>query len=178
MTTDSHPAFIDFEASSLDLIASYPIEVGLCMPDGTLHSWLIAPHVLWQDWSDSAERIHGISRATLEAEGSSVRDVAHHLNELLPHQVFCDAWTFDSFWLHRLFRAAKVRPEFQLESISMLLNTQQVREWSAVRQEVIVELGLPVHRAANDALILHKTWERIRPEDNAPLPSTDHSHQA
>ncbi|WP_236744501.1 hypothetical protein [Marinobacter similis] len=59
----------------------------------------------------------------------------------------------------------------------MLLNTQQVREWSAVRQEVIVELGLPVHRAANDALILHKTWERIRPEDNAPLPSTDHSHQ-
>lgn len=177
MTTDSHPAFIDFEASSLDLIASYPIEVGLCMPDGTLHSWLIAPHVLWQDWSDSAERIHGISRATLEAEGSSVRDVAHHLNELLPNQVFCDAWTFDSFWLHRLFRAAKIRPEFQLESISMLLNTQQVREWSIVRQEVIVELGLPVHRAANDALILHKTWERIRPEDNAPLPSTDHSHQ-
>ncbi|MCK2148436.1 hypothetical protein MYE70_05095 [Marinobacter alexandrii] len=178
MTTDSHPAFIDFEASSLDLIASYPIEVGLCMPDSTLHSWLIAPHVLWQDWSDSAERIHGISRATLEAEGTSVRDVAHHLNELLPEQVFCDAWTFDSFWLHRLFRAAKVRPEFQLESISTLLDTQQVREWSAVRQEVIVELGLPVHRAANDALILHKTWERIRPEDSAPLPSADHSHQA
>lgn len=178
MTTNSHPAFIDFEASSLDLIASYPIEVGLCMPDGTLHSWLIAPHVLWQDWSDSAERIHGISRATLDAEGASVRDVAHHLNELLPSQVFCDAWTFDSFWLHRLFRAAKVRPEFQLESISMLLNTQQVREWSGVRQEVIVELGLPVHRAANDALILHKTWERISPEGNAPLPSTDHSHQA
>lgn len=178
MTTDSQPAFIDFEASSLDLIASYPIEVGLCMPDGTLHSWLIAPHVLWQDWSDSAERIHGISRTTLEAEGASVQEVAHRLNALLPEQVFCDAWTFDSFWLHRLFRAAKVRPEFQLESISMLLNTQQVRKWSAVRQDVIVELGLPVHRAANDALILHKTWERISSEDSAPLPSKDPSHQA
>lgn len=163
MTTDIRPAFIDFEASSLDLIASYPIEVGICMPDGTLHSWLIAPHVLWQDWSESAERIHGISRATLENEGSSVREVALHLNEILPGQVFCDAWTFDSFWLHRLFRAARVRPDFQLESISMLLDTPQVREWSGVRQQVITELGLPVHRAANDALILHKTWEKIRP---------------
>lgn len=177
MTTDSHPAFIDFEASSLDLIASYPIEVGICMPDGTLHSWLIAPHVLWQDWSESAERIHGISRSTLDAEGSPVREVAHHLNELLPEHVFCDAWTFDSFWLHRLFRAAGVRPEFQLESISMLLNTQQVREWSGVRQQVINELGLPVHRAANDALILHKTWEKLRPQDRISAPSTGHSHQ-
>ncbi len=175
MTTDSCPAFIDFEASSLDLIASYPIEVGLCMPDGTLHSWLIAPHVLWQDWSESAERIHGISRSTLEAEGTSVREVAHHLNELLPGQVFCDAWTFDSFWLHRLFRAARVRPDFQLESISMLLNTQQVRDWSAIRQQVIHELGLPVHRAANDALILHRTWERISAQGAEPRPSTGHS---
>lgn len=177
MTTDSRPAFIDFEASSLDLIASYPIEVGLCMPDGTLHSWLIAPHVLWQDWSESAEQIHGISRTTLEAEGTPVREVAHHLNELLPNQVFCDAWTFDSFWLHRLFRAARVRPDFQLESISMLLSTQQVREWSGVRQEIIAELGLPVHRAANDALILHKTWERIRPEGAESLSTSSHSHQ-
>ena len=168
MTIDSRPAFIDFEASSLDLIASYPIEVGICMPDGNLFSWLIAPHVLWQDWSESAERIHGISRLTLEAEGSSVREVALHLNELLPDQVFCDAWTFDSFWLHRLFRAAGVRPDFQLESISMLLDAPQVQKWSGVRQQVIAELGLPVHRAANDALILHKTWETLRTERGEP----------
>ncbi len=44
MQPDSCPAFIDFEASSLDLIASYPIEVGLCLPDGALHSWLIRPN--------------------------------------------------------------------------------------------------------------------------------------
>lgn len=159
--TTTRPAFIDFEASSLDLIASYPIEVGICMPDGTLHSWLICPHVLWQDWSDSAEQIHGITRETLEAEGTPVSEVAQALNELLPDQVFCDAWTFDSFWLHRLFRAARIRPQFQLESISVLLNARQVRQWSAMRQQVIGELGLPVHRAANDALILHKTWERM-----------------
>jgi len=161
MNSDSSPAFIDFEASSLDLIASYPIEVGVCMPDGSLHSWLIQPHVLWQDWSESAETIHGISRARLEQEGTQVSEVARALNRLLPEQIFCDAWTFDSFWLHRLFRAAGETPEFQLESVSMLLNPAQVRQWSNTRQQVIADLGLPVHRAANDALILHKTWERV-----------------
>ncbi|AOY89337.1 hypothetical protein BKP64_14805 [Marinobacter salinus] len=177
MTTDIRPAFIDFEASSLDLIASYPIEVGICMPDGELHSWLISPHVLWQDWSESAERIHGISRQTLETDGQAVSEVAHSLNELLPEQVFCDAWTFDSFWLHRLFRAARVRPEFQLESISMLLNPQQIRKWSALRQQVIADLGLPVHRAANDALILHKTWKQLLQQDKQSPAVQGHSHQ-
>lgn len=176
--TTIQPAFIDFEASSLDLIASYPIEVGICMPDGTLHSWLISPHVLWQDWSQSAEQIHGISRETLEADGIAVSEVASALNELLPEQVFCDAWTFDSFWLHRLFKAARITPTFQLESISALLDTRQVREWSALRQQVITELGLPVHRAANDALILHKTWERIAPNQDELAPLTGQTRQA
>lgn len=161
MTITSYPAFIDFEASSLDLIASYPIEVGICMPDGKLHSWLIQPHVLWLDWSESAEKVHGISRHRLEKEGTPIPEVVAGLNELLTGQIFCDAWTFDSFWLHRLFKTANVRPQFQLESISMLLDAEQIRHWSEFRQGVIGKLGLPVHRAANDAMILHKTWEEI-----------------
>ncbi|MFL1466935.1 hypothetical protein ACQUWM_13210 [Marinobacter sp. DUT-3] len=178
MNSETRPAFIDFEASSLDLIASYPIEVGICLPDGQLHSWLIRPHVLWQDWSESAERIHGIDRSTLENEGTPVTEVAHSLNELLPDQVFCDAWTFDSFWLHRLYRVAGVQPAFQLESISMLLNSVQVRHWSAIRQDVINQLGLPVHRAANDALILHKTWEQIDLDAGGVQTVPGQSHQA
>lgn len=174
MNSETRPAFIDFEASSLDLIASYPIEVGICLPDGQLHSWLIRPHVLWQDWSESAEQIHGIDRETLKAEGIPVAEVAHDLNKLLPDLVFCDAWTFDSFWLHRLFRVAGIQPAFQLESISMLLNSVQVRHWSAIRQEVINQLGLPVHRAANDALILHRTWEQISLTSGEPQLLPDH----
>ncbi|WP_189572919.1 3'-5' exonuclease [Marinobacter zhanjiangensis] len=171
MTQLTAPAFIDFEASSLDLIASYPIEVGLCLPNGELHSWLIRPHVLWHDWSDSAQAIHGISRDTLVEEGLSVSQVAHHLNELLHGEVFCDAWTFDSFWLHRLYRAANMRPSFQLESVSMLLSPAQVQHWSATRHKVIDDLGLPVHRAANDARILHTTWCQVTagtPDEQRP----------
>ncbi|MFO8141088.1 MAG: hypothetical protein R6T87_04210 [Marinobacter sp.] len=170
MTSNNSPAFIDFEASSLDLISSYPIEVGVCMPDGALHSWLICPHVLWRDWSESAETIHGISRSSLEQKGMAVSDVAKQLNELQLDQVFCDAWTFDSFWLHRLFRAAGETPTFQLESVSMLLNPAQVRQWSGIRRRVIADLGLPVHRAANDALILHKIWEKVMCPGEAAVP--------
>lgn len=167
MITKLRPAFIDFEASSLDLISSYPIEVGVCMPDKTLHSWLIAPHVLWQDWSESAERIHGIPRARILAEGDAITEVAHHLNQLLSGQVFCDAWTFDSFWLYRLFRAAGMKPGFQLESVAVLLDSRQIKQWPSARQQVISDLGLPVHRAANDALILQKTWEYVSASEYA-----------
>ena len=162
VNTTPSPAFIDFEASSLDLITSYPIEVGLCLADGVQKSWLICPYALWHDWSASAEQLHGIARETLKQEGIQVREVAQQLNALLAGKsIFCDAWTYDSFWLHRLFRAAQLEPDFQLESISALLNPQQVQQWSAIRKQAIHFLGLPVHRAANDALILRETWLRL-----------------
>ncbi|MEX0603313.1 MAG: hypothetical protein WD623_03900 [Marinobacter sp.] len=167
MTVQTIPAFIDFEASSLDLITSYPIEVGVCLPDGSLHSWLIRPHVLWLDWSESAELVHGIARTTLEREGLEISEVTHTLNELLTGQVFCDAWTFDSFWLHRLYKAANMKPSFQLESVSMLLSAPEVQRWANMRQHIISELGLPIHRAANDALILQRTWQEVTLESRS-----------
>lgn len=162
MNSPLQPVFIDFEASSLDLISSYPIEVGICLPDSTTHSWLIKPHVLWKDWSDSAENIHGISRAQLLEEGIEVRDVVNQMNNLLSGDIFCDAWTFDSFWMHRLFKAAKAKPVFHLDSISMLLNSEQINQWQSVRLEVINEMKIVTHRAANDALILQETWKRLQ----------------
>ncbi len=162
MNASSQPVFIDFEASSLSLIDSFPIEVGICLPDSSTHSWLIKPHVLWKDWSESAEQIHGIAREQLIEEGMEVREVAHQLNELLTDDVFCDAWTFDSFWLHRLFKAANNKPTFHLDSISMLLNSKQINQWQSVRESVIKEMGIVTHRAANDAMILHETWKRLQ----------------
>lgn len=156
-----HPSFIDFEASSLDLVASYPIEVGICLGNGEVESWLIKPHVLWKDWSERSARIHGIDRDQLEAEGKEVHEVAQALNETLSGVVYCDAWTFDSFWLHRLFKAAQLKPSFQLDSIASLLSDSQVQCWQDVHKTVIEEMKLVRHRAENDALILHKTWIRV-----------------
>lgn len=160
-TPDTQPAFIDFEASSLDLVASYPIEVGVCLGDGRIDSWLIRPYVLWQDWSESAQQVHGISQESLLQEGLEVSQVVERLDELLPDVVYCDAWTFDSFWLHRLYRAIGKRPCFQLESVSTLLSPEQCASWAEIRLAVIQDLGISTHRAANDAQILHETWRRV-----------------
>jgi len=155
------PIFLDFEASSLDLISSYPIEVGVCLPDGSTKSWLIKPHVLWRDWSEKAARVHGISKETLEEEGLEISEVVKELNQLLSGQVYCDAWAFDSFWMHRLFKTAKTKPNFELDSITSILDATQIDQWQDIRQEVIESLDMVRHRAANDAYILHKTWQRI-----------------
>lgn len=159
--TDTQPTFIDFEASSLDLVASYPIEVGICLPSGEVKSWMIKPHVLWKDWSASAQRIHGIERDELVSKGMDLDIVCQKLNQTLTGMVYCDAWTFDCFWLHRLFKSGGMKPSFQLESISALLDQEQRERWQPTREIVIRELGLSVHRAANDAIILHETWKRL-----------------
>jgi len=160
--TNEFPIFIDFEASSLDLIMSYPIEVGICLANGEVHSWLIKPHVIWQDWSLKAARIHGISQEELQENGTDIQEVAEKLNVLLAgKELYCDAWTFDSFWLHRLYKAAKMKPSFHLESISVLLNEDQVSHWQDVHDKAIAEVNLVRHRAANDAVILHETWKRL-----------------
>ena len=161
MPSNKSPVFIDFEASSLDLLSSYPIEVGVCLADGNTKSWLIKPHVLWKDWSEKAARIHGISKDQLEQEGKEISLVVRELNELLDGDVYCDAWAFDSFWLHRLFKAGKCKPNFQLDSLSSILDEEQINQWQDIRAEVIDELQLVRHRAANDAYILHKTWQKL-----------------
>lgn len=155
------PCFLDFEASSLDLISSYPIEVGICLSGGTTHSWLLKPAPLWRDWSEEAAAIHGISRDRLEREGHSVIEVAHALNDIIPGIAICDALTYDSFWLYQLFKAAKISHRFELESLGSLLSQQQINNWAVTRRRIIMETGLITHRAGNDARILHKTWKRI-----------------
>ena len=160
--TNTDPIFVDFEASSLDLVVSYPIEVGICLPDGTTKSWLIKPHILWQDWSDKAASIHGISREELNDNGFEISRVVRELNELISGTVYCDAWTFDSFWLHRLFKTAKTKANFELDSVSSLLTPSQVEHWQDIHDEVIAELNLVRHRAENDAIILHETYKRLK----------------
>src|SRR5690606_26100006 len=113
-------------------------------------------------WSSSAEAIHGISRQQLLDEGLEVRTVAHYLNECLGGYVYSDAWTFDSFWLHRLFKAARMEAGFGLESVSLLLTPAQLNAWQDCRRQVIEQFALTAHRAANDARILHETWKFLQ----------------
>ena len=98
--------FLDFEASSLS-DDGYPIEVGWVFEDGRSESHLIKPAPQWIDWDPSAEALHRISRATLEACGVPHDVVAHRLlSTLSEHVVYASAPSWDGKWLSVLFRAA------------------------------------------------------------------------
>ncbi|TFI57006.1 transcriptional regulator [Sphingomonas parva] len=100
--------FIDFEASSLGK-TGYPIEVGWAAEDGTSENHLIRPAPQWTDWDAESERIHGISRATLEAQGEPHDQVARRVLEALSgHALFASAPSWDGKWLSALFRAAGI----------------------------------------------------------------------
>jgi hypothetical protein len=178
--------FLDFEASSL-ADDSYPIEVGWVFEDGRSESHLIKPAPQWVNWDPSAEAIHHVSRARLEAEGSSHDVVAHRLlNTLRHHVVYASAPSWDGKWLSVLFRAAgiprhamrlKDSDEVYAEAAMEALSASMPPEVARARAADIVERVLkaatqrPVrHRALADAEEQRQIWLEIR-----RLAQKDHS---
>lgn len=156
------PIVLDIEASGFGS-GSYPIEIGVAMPDGALHVWLIKPMEDWTHWQESAEQIHGISRAQLLLEGFSPRQVADELNELLEGKtVYSDGWGVDRTWLALMFYEAGVLQGFKLDSIYGLLREFELDKWSAQRDEVLKLTGLVPHRAGTDALVIQQTYVHLR----------------
>ena len=117
---------IDFEASGLD--NSHPIEFAFVLPDGTSQSYLIRPEHEWTHWDDEAERIHGITRGQLFAEGRPAADVAHRAAAILGESgtiVVSDAPAWDSAWLGVLLSTLPLPPRIQVWS-----------HWHALSQEL------------------------------------------
>lgn len=98
--------FLDFEASSL-ADDSYPIEVGWVFEHGAGEAHLIRPAPAWRDWDPSAEAVHRITRAQLQAEGEPHEAVAARMLDVLAgHQLFATAPSWDGKWLSVLLRGA------------------------------------------------------------------------
>jgi len=156
------PAIIDLEASGFGR-GSYPIEVGVALPNGEIHAILIKPAPSWTHWDEQAESIHGISRDYLNENGKTVRETAIFLNDLLSGMtLYSDAWSFDSSWLGRLFDEAEIVQRFKLDTITRLLNEQELADWSDIKDRVAGELGLALHRAANDVKLLRETFTKVK----------------
>ncbi|SEI50438.1 hypothetical protein SAMN05421831_10360 [Allopseudospirillum japonicum] len=163
--TDSSPSttlpyIIDVEASGFGR-GSYPIEIGIARPDGSLAAWLIRPEPDWQHWDPSAQEIHGISRNQLVQEGLPVAQVADALNEELRGQtVYSDSWGFDSSWIALLFYHAHRLQGFKIDALTKLLSEQQTQAWGQMKHQVIQELKITRHRASSDAHMLQHTFKR------------------
>jgi hypothetical protein len=109
---------LDFEASGTDP-RGYPIEVAIAdVTTGDTREWLIAPTTAWLEtgvWEAEAEAVHGIALAEIIAHGRGVGEVAA---ELTAHTrgatVLSDAPSFDTKWLHDLYRSTGAEPPFIL----------------------------------------------------------------
>ncbi|MFG6160659.1 hypothetical protein ACGTNG_17830 [Halomonas sp. 1390] len=142
--------FLDVEASGLYKPDSFPIEIGWADTLGNSDDFLIYPIDTWFHWDKHAEALHGITHAQLLEEGISVIDAACRLNDMLGvERVYCDAWSFDGFWLDRLFKAAGMSPSFLLADVFELygvLGAELAGEMVRKLREVPA-----THRAQEDA---------------------------
>lgn len=154
------PIVIDIEASGFGE-GSYPIEVGLVMPNGTAHCYLIQPYKEWIHWEDEAEKLHGLTRQTVVRFGMDGGYVAKQLNKHLEGKtIYTDAWSYDNSWLALLYDRSGVMQRFKLEHLAKITSEEQMGIWDKARDQVIDESGLKRHRASADARIIQSTWLR------------------
>jgi len=166
------PTIIDIEASGFGR-HSYPIEVGVVLPDRQCLCYLIRPATHWTHWDRKAEAIHGISRQLLLERGEPPEQVAERLNRLLEgRKVYTDAWAHDISWIGKLYELTGITQRFSLESLRRLITEAQIALWNPTKAAVIAELKLTRHRASTDAMILQETYRRLcqqERDDAVPL---------
>jgi hypothetical protein len=154
------PAIIDIEASGFGR-DSYPIEVGVVLPDRRSFCHIIRPAAHWTMWDKGAEAVHGISRRLLLEKGRPPAEVADTLNRLLGGRtLYTDAWGHDISWIGKLYELAGLPQRFTLDSLRSLISERQVALWHPTKEQVILELNLTRHRASTDAMILQETFRR------------------
>ncbi len=155
------PCVLDIEASGFGR-RSYPIEVGYALPDGRCRCMLVRPAGGWTHWDAAAERMHGISLATLMTHGRAPREVAAELNaDLVGQTVYCDGWAHDYTWLATLFEEAGNQPAFRLESVNALLGEEPLSRLDQARRAALASMGLQRHRASNDARALQQALAQV-----------------
>ena len=153
--------FLDFEASSLGK-HGFPIEVGWAAEDGSGAGALIRPAPGWEEWSEEAEGIHGISRERLLREGEQHGALARRMVAALSgHALYASAPSWDGQWLSKLLRAAGL-PRHTLR----VRDTDEVQERTADR--VLAASGVP--EAARPALV-REIVEAVRAEYGGVAPA-------
>lgn len=163
-------AFVDFEASGLDLTHSYPIQVAWSEPAGFVEAYYIRPVESWTYWDNQAEvEVHEISRKYLYRAGRDVKWVAQRLNAALAGRVACwDGGQWDRFWCDRLFAAADRERDFDIVDYQEPVLPPDV---AARILMVAREQAGPAHDAGNDVryLLLYQELAR-RYDESASVP--------
>lgn len=156
------PPILDIEASGFGL-GSYPIEVGVIMPDGRSWCSLVKPEPGWQHWDPNAAAVHRIEREQLLQHGRSPAEVAAALNDWLRGMVvYSDAWAHDYTWLNKLYDVADSVPSFRLDNLRALLTDAEAARWHELKTSIAKRASLTRHRASSDARLLQMTLVALK----------------
>lgn len=154
------PAIIDVEASGFGP-GSYPIEIGIALPNGATHCFLIKPLPEWTHWDQEQVSIHQIQHSILTTHGKPAEEVAVAINDLLRGQmVYSERWGMVTTWISQLYYAARVPQMFMLESLRSLIHENIIDSWENQHQTTVDSMELTRHRASSDALVVQKTFVR------------------
>lgn len=164
-------AFIDFEASSLDLGSSYPIEVGYCTLESGPESWLIIPENNWADWDKEAELVHQYKRADLFKYGLPIQEVVTNVNNALEgFLVLCDGGCHDQYWNRMMFSVAGQKQTYHIDDFWKAVDDYLPHTANPYRRAGVVDSIMSaarkkvpgrLHQAGNDALYLKFLFEMI-----------------
>jgi len=160
-----YPTFLDIEATGL-IIDSYPIEIAWNAPNGELTSFLIKPHKEWTYWSETAEKLHRISRNELEQDGISLKQACAQLNDAFSGgHIFSDAPDFERHWLDRLYDTARMKRPFAIKNISEIPRIKNAQSAPMINslyeqslKQAFTELG-DRHRAAVDVKAMMRAYD-------------------
>jgi len=156
---------MDIEASGFGR-NSYPIEIAFVMPDGEQHDYLIKPTADWTHWDAEAESLHGISQVALQRDGFQPWDIASEMNDLLAGKtIYSDAWGNDMPWVAKIFESARLPQLFQINSITSLLNPEQLDSWNREVKQQHREIRKRRHRALVDALAIQRAYAALTNDD-------------
>ena len=160
------PIIVDVEASGFGSL-SYPIEIGLALPDGERYCALIAPDPSWVHWDPEAEALHGLSRDRLITNGKSPKEVCKSLNALLKGKtLYTDGWTFDYPWIRTLFCAGQEDIAFRVSALEMMLKEEDFLSWDKTKAMIRDKMGAGRHRASWDARVIQETFLELQSQKN------------
>jgi DNA polymerase III epsilon subunit-like protein len=155
-------ATLDIEASGIHP-DSYPIEIGIILPNGDAYCSLIKPAESWVYWDDDAERVHGISQEELLENGKNPVEVAGDLNQILQQStVYSDCWVLDHPWLIKLFQQASIQQTFTLQDVMYIIDEKHYETLPEIKSDIALKLRIERHRATNDARILQLAYNTIK----------------
>lgn len=152
------PIIVDVEASGFGS-RSYPIEIGVALPNGDRYCTLIAPAPEWVHWDPKAEALHGLTRERIIAKGTPPEEVCQRLNTLFKGKtLYTDGWTVDYPWIRSLFQAGREEPGFSVSALEMILKEEDLQQWDNTKAMIRKKIGAGRHRASWDARVIQETF--------------------